>query len=291
MKRFLLVVLLLSATAVWGSTFVLIKRAVAQYDVVGFLAIRFAIGSTALATLSIGRFRWRSLRLGAAIGLVLAACYLLETWGLCYTTATNSGLIVGLFIVFTPLAGLWLFGLKVRPTLWAAVAVSLAGLWLLTGAGHATLNRGDLLSLGAAVFCACRSHCWIVTPGATIRSVWLAQNAAVATVAILVWPFAGRVAWPNGEVWLILAATGLLATAAAYWVQAFVQQRLDAGTAAIVLATQPVFSVLFATSLGGERLDGWQIVGMVLMIGAVVAAELLAAGERKTTASPGSADR
>ena len=282
MKRLFLVGLLLAATAVWGSTFVLIKRAVAEYDFVGFLAIRFAIGSTALAALSLGRLHRRSLLLGAAIGLVLAACYFLETWGLCYTTATNSGLIVGLFIVFTPLAGLWLFGVKVRPALWAAIAVSLAGLWLLTGAGYGALNRGDLLSLGAAVFCALQIALLDrYARGHDSLCLALAQNAAVAAVAVLVWPFAGRVAWPSGEVWLILAVTGLLATAAAYWVQSFVQQRLNAGTVAIVLAMQPVFAVLFARSFGGERLGGWQIVGMVLMIGAVIAAELLTAAGTK----------
>ena len=81
--------------------------------------------------------------------------------------------------------------------------------------------------------------------------------------------------WPNAEVWIILAITGLLATAAAYWVQFYVQQRLSGGLVAIVLAMQPVFSVLFATAFG-ERLGNWQIVGMVLIIGAVIGAEVVA---------------
>ena len=291
MRRLFLVGLLLLATVVWGSTFVLIKRAVAQYDFVGFLALRFAIGSAALAALSIRRLRWRSLLLGGTIGLVLAAAYFLETWGLCYTTATNSGLIVGLFIVFTPLASRWLFGVKIRPAFWAAVAVSLAGLWLLTGAGYAPLNRGDLLSLGTAVFCALQIALLDrYAKGHDSLSLALAQNAAVAAVALAAWPLAGHVCWPNREVWTILAFTGLLATAAAYWVQTFVQQRLPGGMVAIVLAMQPVFSVLFAAWFAGERLSGTQIVGMLLMIGAIVAAQVVT-GDRLADARHSRAGR
>ena len=72
---------------------------------------------------------------GGGIGIVLALGYLCQTLGLCNTTATNSGFITGLFVVTTPIINRLLFGVKIRPIFWAAVAVSLVGLYLLTNTG------------------------------------------------------------------------------------------------------------------------------------------------------------
>ncbi len=46
----------------------------------------------------------RTLLVGGAIGVVLAAGYLFQTTGLLFTTPTNTGLVTGLFVVFAPLA-------------------------------------------------------------------------------------------------------------------------------------------------------------------------------------------
>ena len=61
--------------------------------------------------------------------------YYCQTLGLRYTTVTNSGFITSLFVVTTPIINRLLFGVKIRPIFWLAVAISLAGLYLLTSAG------------------------------------------------------------------------------------------------------------------------------------------------------------
>ena len=149
-KRLLPSALLLAIVIAWGWTFTVVKDAVAVYGVVPFLAVRFAIGSACVGVFAVRGAELRSLRTGAWIGLVLAAAYLLQTFGLRYSTATNTGLITGLFIVFTPLANRVLFGVRTRRVLWAAIAVSLCGLVLLTGAGPQGLRAGDRLTLGCA---------------------------------------------------------------------------------------------------------------------------------------------
>jgi len=72
------------------------------------------------------------------------------------------------------------------------------------------------------------------------------------------------------------------ATAACFAVQTYVQQRLPAITSTLILSAEPVFATLFGCILLGERLGGIQMLGMTLMIGAIVAAQI-GAGERAST--------
>src|SRR3712207_744152 len=94
--------LLVGVTAVWGWTFVVVQDAISSYGVLGFLALRFALASVALAPL-LPKMTRRTLLVGLGIGLVLGIGYLFQTLGLLHTTPTNSGLITGLFVVFAPL--------------------------------------------------------------------------------------------------------------------------------------------------------------------------------------------
>ena len=149
--RTLLVSLMLVIVAVWGWTFVIVKDAIAVYGVIPFLAVRFIIGSAALCPVGLRRARGRSLGVGALIGLVLAAAYLFQTLGLARTTATNAGVITGLFVVFAPLANLVLFRVRTSAALWGAIGVSVLGLCLLTGAAPAGVSLGDVLVFGGAV--------------------------------------------------------------------------------------------------------------------------------------------
>ncbi|NQT85434.1 DMT family transporter, partial [bacterium] len=134
--------LLLGIVAVWGWTFSLMKAPVEAYGVVPFLAMRFAMATVALLAVAYRRLSFRTLKTGAGIGLVLTAAYLFQTYGLAKTTATNTGIITGLFVVFAPIANRLVFGVRTGPLMWAAIVVSLAGLLLLTGSGPTPLALG-----------------------------------------------------------------------------------------------------------------------------------------------------
>jgi len=282
-RRLGLIGMLLAATAVWGWTFVVVKDAVAAYGVIAFLAIRFAIGSTLLGAPAIRHFRRRSLLVGAGIGIPLALGYFCQTLGLRYTSVTNSGFITGLFVVTTPLLNRLLFGVKIRPRFWAAVAVSLAGLYLLTNAGPTRPNVGDLLTLAAAV---CYGlHISLLDRYAKEHhslTLAFAQTGMTAVLFFAIWPLSDPLQWPSLPVWRDLAITGVLATAACFAIQTYVQQRLPAITSTLILSAEPVFAALFGCILLEERLGGIQMLGMSLMIGAIVATQI-SAGEHAST--------
>src|ERR687897_2565969 len=129
---------LIVVTAVWGVTFVQVKDAVALYPLFAFLAVRFAIASVVLAAPAAGRLRSlgrRGWSAGAALGLLLALGYALQTAGLERTTVSSTGFITGLYVVFTPLLSYVLFRLRVGAAAWAGVVLATVGLALLSGVG------------------------------------------------------------------------------------------------------------------------------------------------------------
>src|SRR5436305_1015509 len=102
-----------AVTAIWGVTFVQVQDAIALYPLFAFLAVRFAVSAIALAP-----FAWRpvlalprvGLVAGLGVGALLAAAYGFQTAGLDHTTVASTGFITGLYVVFTPLLALRLFG-------------------------------------------------------------------------------------------------------------------------------------------------------------------------------------
>jgi len=274
-KRLLPSALLLAIVIAWGWTFTVVKDAVEVYGVVPFLAVRFAVGAACIGVFAARGVELRSLRTGAWIGLALAAAYLLQTFGLRCSTATNTGLITGLFIVFTPLANRILFGVRTRRVLWAAIAVSLCGLVLLTGTGPQRLQAGDALTLGCAA-CFGLHVALLDRYSKGHRAVTLALGQLTTATLLLagVWAVQGPIDWPPAEVWPALLVTGGICTAAAFFVQTFAQQRLSAVETGMILLTEPIFAVVFGWLLAGDRLTGLQILGAALMVAAVFVAEL-----------------
>jgi len=274
--RILYSLLLVGVTAVWGWTFVAVQGAIGLYSVLGFLAMRFAIAAAALAPFSVPKVTLKTLTVGAGIGLVLGLGYLLQTTGLLFTNPTNSGLISGLFVVFAPLADRLFFGIRPSRRVLVAVALSLLGMVLLAGSGPAGAQVGDLLTLLCAG--ALGLHIVLLSRYAyayDALGLAFAQMLAMALLFALFWPLFEPVAFPPQEVWLVLAATGLMASAGAFWAQTFVQQRIPATRTAVILTSEPVFAAFFGYWLAGDRLVPVQILGGALILSALVVGEVL----------------
>jgi len=275
MNRILLTFLLLGAAAIWGWAFVVVKDAVVHYGVVPFLAVRFTIATAALAAIAARRATRRTWFCGGLIGVVLAAGYLAQTFGLVLTTPSNAGLITGLFVVLVPLINLILFRVRIGPVLWGAIGASTVGLALLTGDAPAPFNKGDFVTLAAAALFALQivlidRH----AKGHDGLALALGQIAGAGLLFMAAWLVTGPFVWPTPHVWFALVMRGGLATAAGFTVQIYAQRILPAARAAVIMATEPLFAVVFGYWLAGDRLTAIQMAGGAVMIAAVLAAEL-----------------
>ncbi len=267
--------LLVGVTAIWGWTFVVVKDAIARYPVVSFLGVRFLLAAVVLWILVlVARQRGRVARAGLAIGIVLALSYLLQTLGLKGTSVANTGLITGLFVVFTPILDRLLWHVPSRGSTWIAAGVAFLGTALLTGGAPTGLHAGDLFVLAASV-------------GFALHITLLSRYAAAGPLLLAAWQMtaagvfltAGAMATRStilpvpASVLPALAITGIFASALAFWVQTYAQQRLPASRAALIIAMEPVFTVFFAFLLVFERFRLLQAAGAVLIVFALFYSE------------------
>lgn len=274
--RLIPTVLLVGVTAIWGWTFVVVKDAIGHYPVFSFLGVRFALAALVLWLIVAAlQLRIRRAGVGLAIGLVLAMSYLFQTLGLQGTSVANTGLITGLFVVFTPILDRLIFGVATRPVTWLAAATAFAGTALLTGGAPTGLHQGDLLvllgSVGFAFHITLLSR--FASAGPLVLAAWQMTAAGVFLTAGAVATGAVVIPVPR-SVWPALVITGVFASAIAFWVQTYAQQRLPASRTALILTTEPAFTVFFAFLLVGERFRLIQVVGAALILGALFFSEL-----------------
>ncbi len=275
--RLIYTLLLVGVTAVWGWTFVVVQDAVVAYSVLGFLALRFILAGAVLTPFLAPRMTRQTLFVGLGIGLTLALGYLFQTWGLLYTTPTNSGLITGLFVVFAPLTAWALFKVRIPPLIIGAIILSLSGMLLLTGQSASLGRLGDALTVVCAA--GLGAHIALLSryaPEHDAGALALAQMLSMAGLFSLMWVVApGPITAPPVEVWFAIVLTGVVASAGAFYVQTTVQQHIPAARAAIILTMEPVFAAGFGFWLAGDRLSPIQLAGAALILSALVVGEVV----------------
>lgn len=260
---------MVAVTAVWGSTFVLVRDAVAQIPPFAFIAYRFLAAALLLVAIRprLAAVGTPELAAGAVAGLALFAGYGFQTVGLQYTTASNAGFITGLSVVLTPLLG----GLLLRqsPGRWPVTGALLAaaGLGLLS-LQALEVRRGDALVLGCAV--AFATHILLLGRYAPRLSSYRLAVVQMATAGLCGLAWAGvagdLVAPATAEVWVALAITAVAASAAAFLIQTRAQREVSPTRTAVIFTMEPVFAGLFGFLLAGERLSarGWLGAGLIL---------------------------
>jgi drug/metabolite transporter (DMT)-like permease len=270
---------LLAVTVIWGSTFVITKNALAQVAPFTFLAVRFGLATLIVGAIFAPRLvaaPRRELAAGTLVGAFLFAGYAFQTVGLQYTTAAKSGFITGLAVVIVPFAALLVLRQRPGRGAMAGVLLATAGLALLTLRGDLTLAYGDLITLGCAFAFALQ----IVFVGRFApRSAAVNLTAAqLATVAVASVACALAAEQPTlylpAEVWAAAVFLALAGTAFALIVQSMAQRFTSATHTALIFAAEPVFALLFAVLLAGERLGARELLGCALMLAGMLVAEL-----------------
>jgi drug/metabolite transporter (DMT)-like permease len=271
---------LVVVTAVWGVTFVQVKDAVAVYPLFAFLALRFAIASVTLAVPAGARARSLGrdgVAAATALGVLVAAGYVLQTAGLERTTVSSTGFVTGMYVVLTPLIALGVFRTQVAAAAWAGVALATAGLILLAGIhGDAV---GDLLVLaGSAAYSLQIVLLERYAPRFDALAFTLVEMCAVFAACGVVALALGQLEVPRGwTVWGALLVTGVFASALGFLVQTWAQRRTSATRTALAFTMEPVWTALFGITLAGDRLGvgGW--VGCATIMAGIVVAEPTAA--------------
>lgn len=260
------VLLLVCVTAIWGSTFAIIKETIETVPVPVLLAIRFSFAALLLLWVRPER---KTLIPGLVLGVLSFAGYATQTVGMLTTSASKAAFITGLSVILTPIVGaIWLRH-QIPLRVWCAAILALVGLGLMTLTPQEGLAVGDFWVLGTALAYAL----YIVYLGeiAAQHKPLVLTSLQILVVALLSWIWAV----PDLHVIKDLSLSSLyallylaaFATALVLWLQALAQRVVPAYAAALIFALEPVFAAIFAYVLLGERLSvqGWLGGGLVVL--------------------------
>ncbi len=286
MKQLRAELALAGVTVVWGTTFVLVKAALADVSAFVFLAMRFWLAAIVLiliygpSLLDALRKSSFAIRPGLLAGSILFVAYVFQTTGLQRTTPSKSAFFTGLSIPMVPFVASLVYKVWPRRVEVGGILIASFGIVLMTlppGSGwQLQMSPGDVLSL----LCAVTFAVHIVVVGhysqlGGFQSLAVVQIAMAAALASASFWFAEpvRLHMTAGVATAVLV-TGLLATALAFTTQAWAQQYTSATRAALIFTLEPPVAWLTSYILTGERMANRGKVGAGLIILGILAVEL-----------------
>ncbi|MDR0378186.1 MAG: DMT family transporter [Spirochaetaceae bacterium] len=293
-------ILLLITACVWGFAFVAQRSAMEDMGPFTFNGIRFVLGSLSLVPFVICRMRNPERRKDGITGRPLTAkvfmlsaflagsCLFcaatLQQIGIMYTTAGHSGFITGLYVVLTPIFGIFL-GKKTGLPTWIGAAFTLAGLFFISIASQLfgrdalespRLNPGDLLTAVSALFWTChvllidslakRVDPVALASGQFIVCGLLSAGAALFREAVSLDALL-KCAVP-------ILYSGFGSVGLAYTLQVVGQKYAPPAHATILLSLEGVFAAIGGVILLSEPLGHWTLLGFALIFCGMLATQL-----------------
>ena len=246
--KILLYLGLLVTTAIWGSSFLVMKDSLERQDVNSFLASRFV-----LAALIMFAFKPKSLsgldkvfvRRAVLTGVLATGGFISQTFGLTLTTVSNTGFITGLYLVFTPLIAWLLLKHRITRAQWSAVLVATIGLYLIAYNGI-SVGIGEILVLISAIlFAAQIVAIGELSDGKNSYSLTLIQIIVAAVVFSVLTLIGGYQAPPDSSVWAAVIFTAVFATFFGFLIQVKAQAVMSATVAGVLLAMETPFALFF----------------------------------------------
>jgi drug/metabolite transporter (DMT)-like permease len=267
--------LLLIVAIGWGSTFILVKKAIADLPAFSFLFIRFFLSFLVMYMLFYKKIAIDKQSIIAAfvLGFFNFVAYAFQTIGLYYLPSNIVAFLTGLFVVFTPIIAFFIFKKSISLYAIIGVILSFTGIYFLTS-GKIAFSLPIILVIICAISYAFHVNFTdIYSKKYNIFTLVTFQFLAVALFSLIFIPFENRSNIHfSFTVILAIIITVLVATVFAFFVQTFAQKFTTPTRTAVIFAMEPVTASIFGY-LYGENLSIKQIIGGLLVILAIIITE------------------
>ncbi|MCD7805980.1 MAG: DMT family transporter, partial [Lachnospiraceae bacterium] len=213
---------------------------------------------------------------GISCGVILFIASNLQQFGIQYTTVGKAGFITAMYIVLVPIFGIFLHkktGLRV----WAAVAMAIAGLYLLCMTGDSlSLNVGDLLLILCAV--AFSFHILVIdhfsplVDGVKMSCIQFFTCGVLSFLCMMLFetPKLSQIL----AAWMPILYAGVLSCGVAYTLQIVGQRGMNPTVASLILSLESVISLLAGWLILHQSLSGRELLGCLIMFAAIVLVQL-----------------
>ncbi|MDR0837840.1 MAG: DMT family transporter [Propionibacteriaceae bacterium] len=297
--------LLLFAAVIWGFAFTAQKVGGQSMGPFTYSSVRFAMGGALLAFIVIPIMSARKplssqerraatlavLPSALPCGLLLAIAVNIQQVALEFTSVGNAAFITGLYLVFTPLLGLF-FGGRVNGLTLIGIAVAVSGSYFIAVTGDFTIGSGDVIVLGAAVAFAIHI---LVVDNVAKRVDPIKFSAAqffscgfFSAVGALFFdeaPFTGF-----GDTIIPLLYGGFISVGIAYTLQVIGQIDALPSHGALIMSMESVFGAVGGALLLQEYMSARGLLGAALMTCGLIVSQLGQGKDTDALTSAGAAE-
>lgn len=212
---------------------------------------------------------------GLLCGIMLFLSTTLQQVGIQYTTVAKAGFITALYIILVPILGIFLKK-RVSFQIWISVVIALIGLYLLCMKGRFFLGQGDFLMLVCSLCFALHilviDHFTDKVSGVKLSCIQFFVCGLLS--CILMFLFEKPAVSEILSAWLPIVYAGVFSSGIAYTLQIIGQKGTDPTIASLILSLESVVSVLAGWIILGQSLTPREILGCLLMFGAIILAQV-----------------
>jgi drug/metabolite transporter (DMT)-like permease len=284
-KRFIKYWKPLAAVCFWGASFIATKIALSQLNPLNIIFIRLILASALLGTIAL--YTKRSFKISLknhGFIFILALIAVFHLWiqvtGLKYTTASNTGWIIGITPVFMAILGFFVFSEKFTLFKITGILIAFFGLLLL-------ISKGDFLSIDFIS----KKGDFLILASAFTWSVYSMVNKKITItypplmtilfqfliMAVVIIPF--NVNEPtikiilhlSTEIWFALLFLGFFCSGIAYVLWAQSLKEMEAARVGAFLYFEPFVTVIAAWSILKEDITLLTIIsGITITCGVIL---------------------
>lgn len=212
---------------------------------------------------------------GVCCGIFLCLASNFQQLGIQYTTVGKAGFITACYIVIVPILGLFMKK-KCSPFIWAAVVMALIGLYLLCITDGFSIGKGDFLVLICAVLFSL--HILVIdyfspkVDGVKMSCIQFFVCGILSGIpaVILEHPQISSIF----SAWMPILYAGVMSCGVAYTLQIVGQKGMNPTVASLILSLESCISVLAGWLILRQNLSGREILGCIIMFGAIILAQL-----------------
>lgn len=284
-RQFTADMMLLLVTLCWGISYYLMDVALSELGPLTLNAYRF-LGAFLVALL----FSWKRLlhvsrttrKYSLFLGIALFFVYTSVTFGVQFTTLSNSGFLCALTVIFTPIMGFIFLKQKISRKMALSVLICFLGIALLTLKDDFSINtahlKGDVLCILCAVFYAVDlllTERAVKNDEVNPYQLGVFQLGITGLLSLIFAIIAETPQLPSApEVLGAVVFLSIFCTGVAFIVQPIAQQYTTASHVGVIYALEPVFAGAVAFVLAGEVLTVKAYIGAVLMMASIFIMEI-----------------
>lgn len=269
------------AGVIWGASFTLVRWALVDFSATTLIFWRFIVAFFLGEALhyftnkTLFKASWGDARLAMLAGLFLGLSLLFQTYGLNYTSATNSAFITSLYVVLIPIVSALFFKQKIKIHHILLSLLAFSGMGFLLNLENIHIQFGELLTLVAALTSTFHiifvgrvaNHCKSAFRFNTYQSLW---SWITVLPFLIIDVRANKLSlWPEKVHMLSvisMIALALLVSILAFYLQVRAQKTLSTSTSSMLCLLEGPFAFLFASQFLNESLTQTQFFGAILIL-------------------------